>query len=314
MKVNIEGDELLYRAAFSVEKQGYILYLKIPDRDGISEASQNLGNMYTASQIHARMKEKGVTKERYRLEGYKYLVPDDELSLGCALALVRKWITAASSYVKDGANIWISPSNGSNFRNKVATTPRIVNGVPLLGYKAGRARRPMHYEAIREFLISEYNAVEIDGYEADDALGMHRGLMCHIDKDINMVPGHHYHWVDDRLYSVKEGIQPIAFEKGKLIAHGLIFFYIQLLMGDSTDNIPGLQNLNSTKKQNFGPKSVYELLRNCKDEPAALAIVKELYYNVYKSEWKDKLFEIADLVWIVQDEGITGSRYLECLM
>jgi len=128
----------------------------------------------------------------------------------------------------------------SNFRLEVAT---------ILPYKGGRpSEKPPHHAAIRQHLIDNWNAKVVYGMEADDALGIaqcydNRDLVlseadagntviCSRDKDLAMIPGHHYSWEcgkqPERKWFVTE-------------TEGLRSFYKQLLTGDkSVDNILGL--------------------------------------------------------------------------
>lgn len=314
MIINVECDELLYRAACSVEKQGYRISIK-SHGDGIKGGrTTDFGNKYTATRIIQTLAKKGkVVDVDYTLEGYKMLIPDSETSLAHAIHTLKKWLEKIRGLSSGPTNLWLSPSDGSNFRNEVAQTSRIVNGEERKGYKEGRAVRPLHYQAIRDYLIEYQGAMECPGMEADDALGIHKGVMVHIDKDINMVAGKHYHWVTGTSYTVKDGFGVLDWDKknNKLISLGLNFFYIQLLVGDSTDNIPSIKNPNSNR--NFGPKTAYEYLKGCKTEKELFDKVKEVYYTVYKFtdvNWKERLAEQADLVWILQEPGVTGSIYL----
>ena len=306
MDINVEADEILYRSACSVEKQGYRIRIK-------GGKTTDFGNKYTATRIKQdllkRDKHIGID---YELEGYKMLIPDHDTSLGHAIHTLKKWIeNVRIRWMEyETINLWLSPSDGSNFRNEVARTARIVKGEERQGYKAGRPERPIHYQAIRDYLIKYQGAKECHGMEADDALGIHKGIMVHIDKDINMVAGMHYNWVTSTSYTVPEGFGVLKWENGKILSLGINFFYIQLLVGDSTDNIPGIKNPFANKSCNFGYKTAYDYLKNCKTEKDLFDKIKEVYYTVYKSGWKDRLSEQADLVWILQEPGVTGSQYL----
>ena len=78
----------------------------------------------------------------------------------------------------------------------------------------------------------------VEGEEADDQLSIRCALkgdtIATIDKDLNNTAGWHYNWQKDDLYCV-----------GKIEADRN--FYRQLLVGDSTDNIPGLFRITGTK-------------------------------------------------------------------
>lgn len=100
-------------------------------------------------------------------------------------------------------------------------------------YKGNRddVPKPLHYAYIRKQCV-DMGAVVWDGIEADDALGIAltknpNGVICTIDKDLNMVPGLHYDWNKGLKYRVDE-------------VNAQRWFLRQLLTGDSTDNIPGI--------------------------------------------------------------------------
>ena len=153
-------------------------------------------------------------------------------------------------------------------------------------YKANRDRgkRPIHYDAITRYLIEGWNAKVVHRREADDALSIlqyqwyewaegvaaqdetHMGetIICTIDKDLDMVPGWHYNFVDDVTYWVDE-------------EDGLRNFYFQLLEGDSSDNIPGLSKITGTRRKK-GEWNVHrsELLAR-EDEVSMWKYVKDCY-------------------------------------
>lgn len=97
--------------------------------------------------------------------------------------------------------------------------------------------KPKHLEAVREHLVLEWGAEICDGYEADDALGMHGSngsVIASIDKDLLQVPGEHYHFVKREWVHVSSN-------------DGWRNFYIQLLVGDAADNIPGCPGIGKVK-------------------------------------------------------------------
>lgn len=107
-------------------------------------------------------------------------------------------------------------------------------------YKDREQPKPHHYLYVRN-LILDMGAELTVGIEADDSIGIDitndpDGVICTIDKDLNMLPGRHYDWNKNLKYNVPE---PEAQR----------WFLTQLLMGDSTDNVPGIPGLGETKAQ-----------------------------------------------------------------
>lgn len=101
-------------------------------------------------------------------------------------------------------------------------------------YKANRvAPKPVHYQAMRDYMIEHMGAEVIEGEEADDAMAYEQMMsfeptvICTIDKDLKMIPGSHYNFDKDEYFKVSE-------------LEGIRWFYTQLITGDATDNISGL--------------------------------------------------------------------------
>jgi DNA polymerase-1 len=109
-------------------------------------------------------------------------------------------------------------------------------------YKANRIgkTKPRFYQNLRDYLVMEWNAEIINGYEADDILGVLAGpdsIICTIDKDLNTVPGRKYNYVTDEYYETSED-------------EAAYYFFKQVLMGDSVDNVRGLPGIGEKKASN----------------------------------------------------------------
>jgi len=110
-------------------------------------------------------------------------------------------------------------------------------------YKANRINvpKPLMIDEMRSWLVDRHGAIVIDGREADDELATvgfnnPNAVICTIDKDLKMVPGWHYNWVKKELYEVDED-------------SGLRWFFQQVLMGDTADNIIGLKGVGPRKAE-----------------------------------------------------------------
>jgi len=133
--------------------------------------------------------------------------------------------TGATSY-----NVYLTGSN--NFRREIAPS-----------YKANRPdSRPAHWQAVREFLVTQHKAQICDGFEADDEMGVQQDketmstVICSIDKDLLQIPGRHYNFVK-KEHSVVERDQ------------GLKHLYLQSLIGDRSDNIIGVAGIGPVKAE-----------------------------------------------------------------
>jgi hypothetical protein len=294
--INQEADELLYRAAFAVETVCY--KLELPDGE-----IKDLGSKYKKKEIIEYCTSHGwVEGENYKIIRYREVEPKEH-----AFYLIKKWVNEIAAR-GDQLNLWLSPADSSNFRFAKATIP----GPTGQGYKAGRPPRPHLYQEVRDYLINVHKARPIPGYEADDALGMYQdkdSIASHIDKDINMIPGMHYNWVQKKLYLVTD--EGKLYREGKKVkGDGFKFFCFQLLTGDRTDNIPAVVNHKDKNKRNYGPISAMKALEKLNTKEELLDKIKDIYYSVYKEDWQKELYERADLLWICRKDGEIGSDIL----
>lgn len=159
-----------------------------------------------------------------------------------------------------------------NFREQIAVTAP---------YKGNRtAPKPAHHQAMREWLLKEWNAINVSGIEADDAiateatkLGEGNCVMVSVDKDFDQIPGWHYNFVKDVGYYVTK-------------EEGLLSFYKQILSGDDADNIKGLRGIGSVRAADM-------LIETNNDELAMWQVCLDAYEgNV------DRVLENARLLWL----------------
>lgn len=168
-------------------------------------------------------------------------------------------------------------SGDNNFREKVAT---------ILPYKGNRdkLRKPKYYNEIRSYLEAVHAAKVINGLEPDDEIGCEQWAngkstcIVSIDKDLDMIPGYHYNWVRDHFYYVS-------------LDEANYNFYLQMLIGDRVDNIPGIDGI--------GPVKAARALGDIgKDLDKYAAVVRNEYSKQYGAKWEDALQEVAQLIWI----------------
>jgi hypothetical protein len=288
--LNIEADEILYRAAFAVETKGYKITLK-------SGGSKDLGSKYTKTKIKQMMLTKDKTLDvDYTLEAYPVVEP-----VSYCLRILKNTLQRLSKH--GDLRLFLTSSDKSNFRFNVVET----EGPKGMGYKAGRPPRPVYYQEARNYLLKQ-GATEIHGYEADDALAMFQKedtIAVHIDKDINMVAGKHLNWVSMEFYDVPKGLGTVTMnDKGKAVGRGLKYFYHQLLTGDATDNILGIKGI--------GDKTAFVALEDCTTEQECLERVMQAYMLKYgRQDYLPILYEMADLLWMVRKDKLTGRQYLQ---
>lgn len=140
-------------------------------------------------------------------------------------------------------------------------------------------RLEMLYKYAQDFCI------EADNAEADDYCGIafklaqdegKTAIVCHIDKDLDALPGWHYNFRKKEFYQVT-------------LEQGYAFLMKQILMGDATDNIQGIKGL--------GPKTAEKILANV--DPSRMF---ETVIGTYKSKcgntWESDFVKAANLIWI----------------
>lgn len=205
--------------------------------------------------------------------------------------------------------VLIHLTGGENFRDKVAT---------ILPYKGNRtADKPAHYEEIRKYLFIKYPVAITNGIEADDSLGIAitsgGGVLCSIDKDLNMIVGDHYNWRTNTMYTI---------EREEADNN----FIIQCLKGDNTDNIPGLFKIT-------GNRCTKKIIEYCTESGITVqekfSRVLRVYYegatstkikhpiepvtHLDQPKWDmvyDKVTEIATLLWIQTNPHRTWQSYI----
>ena len=171
--------------------------------------------------------------------------------------------------------VWGYLTGKGNFRNEIAVT------APYKGTRV--AEKPYHFQLLREYMERAWGFEVVDGKEADDAIGIEayrnepeETIIVSIDKDLNMIRGHHYNFVKEEKYFVTE-------------EEAIRNFYLQILTGDKVDNIKGLQGI--------GPVKSKKLLADCNTE-------LEMYEAVLKAYDGDeaRVLENARLLWILREE------------
>jgi len=186
-------------------------------------------------------------------------------------------------------------------------------------YKGGRkVDKPLYYNSIRAYLIGCYNAFVAIGCEADDEMAMEQtrrnshpelcpSIICTRDKDLRQVPGWHYGWECgkqaefgpihyDRLGTI---ILDRSKSSPKIVGGGFKFFCSQLFTGDVVDTIGGLAG--------YGPVKVDGFLSSLTTTRELVDRVRQEYESVHGENWKEKLREQSNLLWMVRQRDGSGQ-------
>lgn len=170
-----------------------------------------------------------------------------------------------------------------NFRDAVAT---------IKPYKGNRDpnHKPKYYKEIREYLLKNYDVELVEGMEADDAVSLRQfsnpdrsTCIVSIDKDLKMVPGYHYNPTKEEFFD--QSLQDAD-----------LFFWWQMMVGDSTDNIPGVTGV--------GPKTADKVIAKCGGDVGLVKeAVREMYRKQYGENAEAALLEVGTLLWMLRREG-----------
>lgn len=178
---------------------------------------------------------------------------------------------------------------GKCFRYAAAKTK------PYKYNRKGGMKPPIFY-ALRAYVQQAHGFISVDGYEADDMVGIgrdyfvsagHEVTISSPDKDVlQQLAGKHYN------YQKAEFIETSCEEAEK-------FLWKQVLMGDSTDGIPGIPGL--------GPKTADAIIDNMPESKLEYhEVVLSQYMSKFKtSEAIERFAETFKLVNIIKSMNDT---------
>lgn len=185
--------------------------------------------------------------------------------------------------------VWLSGS--ANFRYNIYPEYK--------GNRIGMPRPRWEHEA-KQHLHDKWQANVSDGIEADDMLGIRQyeltnTIICHLDKDMNQIKGPHYNWELWRKGKVirEKQLYTITPEEGDY------WFFYQLLVGDSTDNIKGIDGI--------GPKKAAGILHGCESNRERYEAVLERY------SCEEELDMNAQCVYIWRKPNDSWRNLIECV-
>lgn len=264
--VLIDADVLTYESSFGAQRNRYIV-----------QAEDGEHHFNDAKTRDAWLKETGLKDQPERYTVVKQLDVLDEVA---ALAICKNKLTGLLEKL-EATSYKLFLTGRGNFRDEVAT---------LTPYKGNRkdVEKPVHFAACRAWFENHLHATVVHGEEADDAIGYHQtklkraGIIASIDKDLRQLCGPHYEWHKDLKYRISED----ASDR---------WFWLQMLMGDAADNIPGIKGIGEVKAN--------KLLGETGTRQARADIVTIEYVKQYGDRWESYLQEVGQLLWIRREEG-----------
>lgn len=257
----IDGDSLLYQAALGSE---YTLFTLSKDGEvievkGIRKCKQNQADGWE------------VVKETPVLEPVHFAKH--------TLKMLIHGIVDDTD--PQSVELYLTPPSTETFRHKL-----------YVMYKANRkAPKPKHFMALYEYASTVFNAIDKPGLEADDLVSIRAHqlddegidyIIAHIDKDLDMIPGRHYNFRTSSEYF----IPPIEAE---------LNFYMQLLTGDTADNIPGITGV--------GPKKAEKILADADTDGEMWMAVVKAYSELAPDISIEDILKRGRLLRLLEKEG-----------
>lgn len=267
----IDSDELCYKVALHYQQKYYVI----------------------------KKDDKVLWRVRYKEEAVESIMSRDDLEIESYIEPLDPKgfqnriddIVSRILFNTNSTDIRFYLSGSSNFRYELAT---------LQPYKGNRdSEKPIHLELVREEF--RYRKAEtVDFLEADDLMSINsfiipNSVICSSDKDLKTVPSLNF--------DINKGVlQEIDKQTSNYN------FYYQLLIGDSTDNIPSPYGLGEVSAKKFLDNS--EIHTNY---DKFVKDIKSFYYsylikrkkdNSFRTEWysgqkvDEILWEVGNLLWM----------------
>jgi hypothetical protein len=307
----IDADTILYSSAAQQQLNKCLA-------TNIEYGSQRLFESKTA--FNDWVKENGRDKANYSFETKSEIKPDAEprFAFQSIKQKVDKIIDAA------GCNDFVLCIEGEgNFRKDFKS--RFVD------YKGQRTAKPLLFEECRDFFIKKYKSrvVLSEGRETDDTVNIlawesYQKAVDARNRDACDVV---LAFVDKDIAANSRGLL-LNYNK---LENGIFWndsftqaynFATQLLIGDSADNIPGIERLSKITKERFnikvegvGPATAKKILADCKTEVDLASRVFECYSAMYGEEegWEERLDENGFFLYLLRHEKDQWdlNRYLK---
>lgn len=257
----IDGDIITYRCGF-VSQHNYFNIVNQEERVVHTTKSKKEAKEYISQQNIPLQIEEGVEVEPVAF------------ALHSVKSVIEEMLAATGAH-----DYKIYLSGKGNWRKKFAT---------IKPYKGNRVQpKPIHYEAIRDYLIRVWQGEYVDNEEADDKIAeMSTDDTCvsSIDKDLDQIPGWHYNWVSGEMYNVNKD------EANR-------YFWTQVLSGDPTDNILGIPGVGSTTANRI----IFSAINGGKD-------LCEAVQDEYK-RYFDGLLKTGNPEFLIKGANLTGHTW-----
>lgn len=171
---------------------------------------------------------------------------------------------------------------------------------PYQGQRSGS--KPKNWQVLRDYLeraeYVRFKRAMWHDREADDGMALAAytsrdplfdTVIATRDKDMRMLPGIHIDWTDFTLTQVPKGAYEVIGPYNGLV-YGHKWFWLQMLQGDSADNIPGIPKI--------GEQKATDALAGTTCNEEAYGVVAQAYAYKFGPAAADVFVEQAALLWL----------------
>lgn len=247
-----------------------------------------------------------------------YCAGNDDTDIGTARRNLIDRVKRAAELVGAGQIKILVTGAGSHKGHRYA----IARVKPYQGQRAG-SRRPKNWQGLRDLLDSgilrggSWQVETTYTAEADDLFGFYayndpdNAVILTQDKDMRMLPGTHLDWVTNRVHVVEHGLATVRQEHimyNRTVVdsvfndkqYGHKWFWLQMLHGDTADNIPGLPKYQA-RIGVFKPVGEVTASTLVEVAPTHADSVVGAYFSYYGQRWLVEMLEQACLLWMRRD-------------
>ena len=248
-------------------------------------------------------------------DGLLYMAANGKAKLSTAIR-TAKTLIFEMQFLTQCADVRAHLTRRGNFK---AGRHLLLGVKPYQGNRKGKAKPPL-LEPLREALaqpgvFNEEEGVTVflhEDVEADDAMMMDAYSIKDVkgwspDKDLQIMPCPLYdketgQWdkITDRYGYIKAASTPSGTFKVK--GHGTKFFWAQMLMGDTADNVKGILTLN---RKQCGPKGAFDFLNEIDNENDAANLVLDAYHQINQNPLPE-----AAALWLLRAPHDTAPGYI----
>lgn len=190
-------------------------------------------------------------------------------------------------------------------------------------YKGQRGEKPLALEEVREYIVHQLGGKDYSGkgIEADDVInfmaleshkqylktGKHKYLIVSLDKDIYSFNGFYFNYYrcsktknwKHPVPTLVEGLGILDMVDGEVKGRGLLFFLVQITLGDAADNYYPTRHA----KIKFGDKMAYNLLHDSTSPKDAIVRVLDQYHEWYPegttfTNWRGEETTMTTIEWL----------------